>query len=95
MAVVGSSGAAVTPAATVAEHLDFARQLHVETRTVQADSAAEALVSFARANAVTQIFLPRPPRRFLPFLSRRHTTMRVVALAHDMQVTVVAERKSR
>ena len=42
---------------------------------------------------MTQIFLPRPARRLLPYLSRRHTTMRVVAEAHDMQVTVVAERK--
>ncbi len=93
VAVVRTSGAAAAPAAVVTEHLDFARQLHIDTRTLQADDSAEALVSFARANAVTQIFLPRPPRRFLPFLSKRHTTMRVVALAHDMQVTVVAERK--
>ena len=36
--------------------------------------------------------LPRPARRLLPLLSRRDTTMRVVALAHDIQVTVVADR---
>ena len=78
---------------TVAEHLDFARRLHIETRTLVADDEAHALVAFARANAVTQIFLPRPARRLLALFSRRHTTMRVVALAHDMQVTVVAERK--
>ena len=77
----------------VAQHLDFARRLHIETRTLEADDTAGALVEFARANAVTQIFLPRPARRMLPILSRRHTTMRVVALAHDMQVTIVAERK--
>ncbi len=78
---------------TVAEHLDFARRLHIETRTLIADDEARALVEFARANAVTQIFLPRPARRLLPLFSRRHTTMRVVGLAHDMQVTVVAERR--
>jgi two-component system sensor histidine kinase KdpD len=77
----------------VAEHLDFARRLHIETRTLVADDEAHALVAFARANAVTQVFLPRPARRLLSLLSRRHTTMRVVALAHDMQVTVAAERK--
>ena len=33
---------------------------------LEADDAARALVAFARANAVTQIFLPRPPRRLLP-----------------------------
>jgi two-component system sensor histidine kinase KdpD len=79
--------------APIAEHLDFARRLHIETRTLTAADAARALVAFARAEGVTQIFLPRPPRRLLSFLSRRDTTMRVVALAHDMQVTVVAERR--
>jgi len=88
--VVRPATRAVTEA--VAPHLDFARRLHIETRTLEGGDAAEAIVGFARANGVTQIFLPRPPRRALPLLSRRHTTMRVVALAHDMQVTVVAER---
>jgi two-component system sensor histidine kinase KdpD len=77
---------------TVAEHLDFARRLHIETRTLVAADEAQALVAFARQNAVTQVFLPRPARRLLALFSRRHTTMRVVGLAHDMQVTVVAER---
>jgi two-component system sensor histidine kinase KdpD len=93
--VVRSTGGGETERnrAAVTRHLDFARRLHIETRTLEAEDAAEALVAFARANAVTQIFVPRPPRRLFPLLSRRHTTMRVVALAHDMQVTVVAERK--
>jgi K+-sensing histidine kinase KdpD len=93
--VVRSAGEAGTGSsrAAVARHLDFARRLHIETRTLEAHDAAAALVAFARANAVTQIFVPRPARRWLSLLSRRHTAMRVVALAHDMQVTVVAERK--
>ncbi len=78
--------------AALSPHLDFARRLHIETQTLRAADAAAALVEFARTNAVTQIFLPRPPARLLPLLRKRHTTMRVVALAHDMQVTVVAER---
>ena len=95
VSVVRSSGEARTEGsrAAVARHLDFARRLHIETSTLEAEDAAEALVAFARANAVTQIFLPRPPHRLFSLLSRRHVTMRVVALAHDMQVTVVAERK--
>ena len=93
--VRASAGEAGQPGARVAEHLDFARRLHIDTRILEASDAARAVVDFARANAVTQIFLPRPPARWLPLLNRRHTTMRVVALAHDMQVTVVAERKSR
>jgi len=77
----------------IAEHLDFARRLHIETRTLIADDVPLALVAFARAEGVTQILLPRPARRRVSLLSRRDTTMRVVALAHDMQVTVVAERR--
>ena len=63
------------------------------TRTVEADDAAVALVAFARGNSIWQIFLPKPPRRLVPLLSKRDTTMRVVALAHDMQVTIVADRR--
>jgi two-component system sensor histidine kinase KdpD len=95
VAVVRSltGGEAARERAALTSHLEFARRLHIETRTLEADDAAQALVAFARANAVTQIFLPRPPHRFLPLLSKRHTTMRVVTLAHDMQLIVVAERK--
>jgi two-component system, OmpR family, sensor histidine kinase KdpD len=88
-----SEGGPVAVPAGIAEHLDFARRLHIETRTLAAADEARALVEFARAEEITQIFLPRPAQRLLSFLSRRDTTMRVVALAHDMQVTVVAERR--
>jgi K+-sensing histidine kinase KdpD len=55
--------------------------------------AAEALVDFARRNGVTQIFLARPPKRSIPWLRRKHPAMKIVELAKDMQVTVVAERR--
>ena len=86
-------GGAPGASPAVAQHLDFARRLHIETRTLVAKDEAHGLVEFARANAVTQIFVLRPPRRPLAFLSRRHTTMRIVALARDIQVTVVADRR--
>ncbi len=76
----------------LARHLDFARRLHIETRTLEADDAAAALVDFARRNAVTQIFLAKPRKR-LRWLSGRDTAMKIVELAKDMQVTVVAERR--
>lgn len=41
-------------------HLDFARKLHIETRILDADDAADALVGFAHTNGVTQIFLAKP-----------------------------------
>ncbi|MCX6638694.1 MAG: histidine kinase [Acidobacteria bacterium] len=77
----------------IERHLDFARKLHIETRVLEGKDAAEALVDFARRNGVTQIFLAKPPKRSIPFLNKKHFAMRVVDLAKDMQVTVVAERR--
>ncbi|HKC12378.1 MAG TPA: histidine kinase, partial [Vicinamibacteria bacterium] len=69
-----------------------ARKLRIETRVLEGKDEAEALVDFARRNGVTQIFLAKPPKRLIPLLNKKHTAMRVVDLAKDMQVTVVAER---
>jgi two-component system sensor histidine kinase KdpD len=77
----------------IEQHLDFARKLRIETRILEGDDAAVALVDFARRNQVTHLFLAKPPRRRLPFLTKRHLVMKVVALAKDMQVTVVADRR--
>jgi two-component system sensor histidine kinase KdpD len=79
-------------------HLDFARKLHIETRILDADDPAQALAAFAHTNAITQIFLSEPEknRRFFlipPALAARHQfVMRVIRLARDIQVTVVADR---
>ena len=75
------------------QHLEFARKLHIETRVLEGSNAAETLVDFARRNAVTQIFLAKPPKRQFPFLGPRSVAMDVVRLAKDRQVTVVADRK--
>jgi two-component system sensor histidine kinase KdpD len=77
----------------IKQQLDFARKLHIETRVLEGEDAADALVDFARRNGVTQIFLARPPRRSFPLLRSKHTAMKIVDLAKDMQVTVVAERR--
>jgi len=74
------------------KHLNFARHLHIETRILEGHDIARTLVDFARSNQVTQIFLVRPHRgRALP-LFRSDLVQQVVRLAHDMQVTIVAER---
>lgn len=75
------------------QNLEFARKLHIETRVLEGQKAAETLVDFARRNAVTQIFVAKPPKRHLPFLGPRNVAMDVVRLAKDRQVTVVAERR--
>jgi two-component system sensor histidine kinase KdpD len=76
------------------QHLDFARKLHIEARLLEGEDEAQALVDFARRNAVTQIFVAKPPRPRFSFLSTRQLAMRVVRLARNMQVTVVADRRS-
>ncbi len=94
--VLVSSNLAELPKPTrevLEQHLDFARKLHIETRVLEGDDTAEALVDFARRNGVTQIFLAKPPKRPIPLLNKKHIAMRVVDLAKDMQVTVVAERR--
>jgi two-component system sensor histidine kinase KdpD len=83
----------------IERHLDFARKLHIETRVLPPDAhrrqdEAEALVNFAHLNGITQIFLAKPERRRF-FLPRRQLAMRVIRLAQDIQVTVVADRQPK
>ncbi|HVA63430.1 MAG TPA: sensor histidine kinase KdpD [Terriglobales bacterium] len=77
------------PHAVVERHLAFARNLRIETRTLQGSDVAGTLVDFAHEHGITQIFLARPR----PTTSGRALVARVVQLARDMQVTVVAERR--
>jgi two-component system sensor histidine kinase KdpD len=75
---------------TIDRHLNFARNLHIETRVLEGEDTASALVDFARRNQITQIFLARPPdRRWMP-LGSRSLVHRIVALAKDMQVVIVS-----
>jgi two-component system sensor histidine kinase KdpD len=78
----------------VEQHLNFARNLHIETRILEGSDVAMALVEFARRNQITQIFLARPPdrSRFLPFFAR-NLVQTIVNIAKDMQVVVAAERR--
>jgi two-component system, OmpR family, sensor histidine kinase KdpD len=77
----------------IERHLDFARQLHIETRVLEGEDPADTLVDFARRNGVTQIFLAKPPKRKLLTWGKRDIVMKVVRLARDMQVTMVADRR--
>ncbi len=77
----------------VERHLNFARNLHIETRVLQGDNVAQTLVNFARLHRVTQIFLARPRLRSWPRFFHRNLLGDVVRLARDMQVTIVAERR--
>lgn len=77
----------------VEKHLNFARNLHIETRVLQGENVAQTLVDFARLHRVTQIFLARPKPQSWPRVFRRNLLGNVVRLARDMQVTIVADRR--
>jgi len=79
----------------VERHLNFARNLHIETRVLQGQDVAKTLVEFAHLNGVTHLFLSRPPASQWPALSRRSLVQQVVHLARDMQVTIAADRGNR
>jgi two-component system sensor histidine kinase KdpD len=75
------------------KHMSFARNLHIEPSVLQGEDVAQTLVDFARRRKVTQIFLARPQRKRWPMIFGRGLVERVVRLAHDIQVTIVAERR--
>lgn len=79
----------------VERHLNFARNLHIETRVLQGQDVAKTLVEFAHLNGVTHLFLARPQPSQWPALSRRSLVQQVVHQARDMQVTIAADRTNR
>jgi two-component system sensor histidine kinase KdpD len=75
--------------------LNFARGLHIDTRILEGEDVAEAVVRFARAEGVTQIFVTRQRESALRSRLGGGLVQRIVNLARDMQVTVVADRSVR
>jgi two-component system, OmpR family, sensor histidine kinase KdpD len=76
-------------------HLNFARGLQIETRVLQGRRVAETVVNFARLHGVTQIFITRQKSTALRAWFAAALVQRIVNLARDMQVTVVADRSIR
>jgi two-component system sensor histidine kinase KdpD len=73
-------------------HLNFARNLHIETRILQGKDIAQTLIEFARLNGITQIFVNRPSKDSHFRSSGWRLVEDLVRLAKDMRITVVAER---
>ncbi len=93
VAIVEGGNSGAEEAAAIERHLCFARDMQIETRMLVAEDAARELVEFARRNQATQIFLSRSSRRsWLPTLGRGFDR-RVVHLARDMRVVIVAARQ--
>lgn len=95
----GGNRVATEDREAIERHLNFARNLHVDARLLEAevtgDDPAKALVEFARVNGVTQIFLARPQGNGLIGMLRSSFEQRIVWLSRDMQVTIVADRTPR
>ena len=77
----------------VERHLNFARNLHIETRILEGEDVASAVVDFGRRNQVTQIFVTRPRGwSSVPALTR-DPVQRIIGLAKDMQIVIVSDRE--
>lgn len=76
---------------TIARHLNFARNLHIETHVLEGSDPASVLIDFARSRGVTQIFVMRP-RIGKPPLLNRDPVQKLIGLATDMQVVIVSDR---
>jgi two-component system sensor histidine kinase KdpD len=77
----------------IERHLNFARNLHIETRLLDGAKVAETLVDFARLNGITQIYLNRPHPTSWMRLAGWSLVEDILRLARDMRITIVAERK--
>ncbi len=77
----------------VERHLNFARNMHIETRVLVGTDHAQALVEFARLNKARQIFLPRIVGKGVDRLLGKSLVNQVVSMASDMEVTIVADRR--
>lgn len=76
-------------------HLNFSRALQIETRVLQGRNVPESIVAFARLHGVTQIFVSREKPSPLRSWFASAFVQRIVHLARDMQVTIVADRSTR
>jgi two-component system sensor histidine kinase KdpD len=89
----GDGGGQSQDREAVERHMNFARNLRIQTHIVEAEEVPRAITEFARAQRITQIFMGRSQpqpwwRRF-----RYSVVQQVVRQASDMQITIVAERR--
>jgi two-component system sensor histidine kinase KdpD len=75
----------------IEKHLTFARNLHIEARTLKGRSPSSLIVDFARQHQVTQIFVTRPRGRAWP-LPSSDPVRQIIDLAKDMQIVIVSDR---
>jgi two-component system sensor histidine kinase KdpD len=76
----------------VERHMNFARNLRIETHVVEGSDVADAIACFARGQRITQIYMGRPHPRSLLKRLRESVVQKVVRQARDKQITIVAQR---
>jgi two-component system sensor histidine kinase KdpD len=81
--------------AAVEKHLRFARNLRIETQVLGGKDVPQTVVEFARRTKVSQIFVARSQGGLSKRLLGRNDAEDIVRIAHDLQVTVVADRSHR
>jgi two-component system sensor histidine kinase KdpD len=69
--------------AAIDRHLSFCRNLKIESASIESNDPAKAVANYARENGITQIYVTR----------HAPDVQKLVQLAKDIQVTIVAERK--
>lgn len=74
-------------------HLNFARNLHIETRVLEGENVAEQVMSFAHRNQITQILAARPKIRPWGHLQNSDPVLQIVQMATEVRVIVVADRR--
>jgi two-component system sensor histidine kinase KdpD len=77
----------------VERHLNFARNLHIETRVLVGTDHAKTIVEFARLHNARQIFLPRLVGKGMDRMMGKSLVHQVVGMANDIEVTIVADRR--
>jgi magnesium transporter len=76
----------------IERHMHFAEHLRIETAIIHGKNRAGTLVDYAHKNGVTQIFIGPAVEASRQWFRGLDFTDQVLYLAHDVEVTVVAER---
>ncbi|HEY2861522.1 MAG TPA: sensor histidine kinase KdpD [Terracidiphilus sp.] len=75
------------------KHLNFARNLHIETRVLEGDNVAEQIIDFTHRNQITQILAARPKIRPWDHIRSADPVLQIVQMATNVRVIVVADRR--
>ncbi len=79
----------------IERHLNFARNMRIETRVLEGNDTAEVLIEFARMNQITQIFIARSREQSRSLFRQKGLLQKIVRLARDMQVVIVSEQEPK